>query len=77
MWPGQPIIAHWGAPDPVEAGGTDEEKLQAFRQVAQILKRRIDLLCALPLDKLDRLKLETLTREIGLKGVEGAGGAGA
>ena len=77
VWPGQPIIAHWGAPDPVEAEGTDEEKYQAFKQAALLIKRRIDLLCALPFDKLDRLKLAALTCEIGLRGEEEAGRMGA
>ena len=65
VWPGQPIVAHWGAPDPALAEGTDEQIYEQFRQVAMMIKRRIDLLCALPFDKLDRLKLETLTRDIG------------
>ena len=65
VWPGQPIIAHWGVQDPALAEGTDEEIYQQFKQVAQLIKRRIDLFCALPFDKLDRLKLAALTREIG------------
>jgi arsenate reductase (thioredoxin) len=65
VWPGQPIIAHWGAPDPALAVGTDEQIYEQFRQVAMMIKRRIDLLCALPFDKLDRLKLEALTKDIG------------
>ncbi len=65
VWPGQPIIAHWGAPDPALASGTDEEVFEQFRQVAMILKRRIDLLCALPFDKIDRLRLQQFTSDIG------------
>lgn len=65
VWPGQPIVAHWGAPDPVMAKGTDEQILQQFKQVAMLIQRRIELLCALPFDKLDRLKLEALTKDIG------------
>jgi arsenate reductase (thioredoxin) len=68
VWPGQPIIAHWGAPDPSLAIGDDETKLKVFKQVALQIQRRIELFCALPFDKLDRLKLERLTKEIG--GVE-------
>lgn len=55
VWPGQPIVAHWGAPDPALAEGTDEQIYEQFRQVAMTIKRRIDLLCALPFDKIDRL----------------------
>jgi arsenate reductase len=65
VWPGQPIIAHWGAPDPALATGTDEEILQQFKQVALLIQRRIDLLCALPFEKIDRLRLTELTRDIG------------
>lgn len=70
VWPGQPIIAHWGAPDPAEAEGADEGVYRQFKQVAMLIQRRIELFCALPFEKLDRLKLETLTREIGTKGNE-------
>lgn len=65
VWPGQPITAHWGAPNPAEVEGTDEEKLQVFKQVAQIIQRRIELFCSLPFESLDKLRLETLTRDIG------------
>lgn len=59
-WPGQPIVAHWGMPDPAEAGP------EAFKATAAELHRRLDLFCNLPFDKLDRLRLEKLTRDIGL-----------
>ena len=65
VWPGQPIIAHWGVADPAHAEGTEDEIYQQFKQAAQLIKRRIDLFCALPFEKLDRLKLAALTREIG------------
>ncbi|MBA3246711.1 MAG: arsenate reductase ArsC [Pyrinomonadaceae bacterium] len=65
VWPGQPIIAHWGAPDPAQVTGSEEQIFQQFKQVAMLLQRRIDLFCALPFEKLDRLKIETLTRDIG------------
>ncbi len=67
IWPGQPIIAHWSSPDPALAEGSDEQKYQVFRQVALQIRRRLELFCALPLDKLDRLKRSQLTREIGSK----------
>lgn len=77
VWPGQPIVAHWGAPDPAAAEGTEEEIYRQFRQVALLIQRRIELFCALPFEKLDRLKLEALTREIGSGGRGEADGAGA
>ncbi len=68
IWPGRPIIAHWGVPDPALAEGTDDEKLRQFKQAAQVLARRIELFCSLPLEKLDRLKLDSLIKDIGEKG---------
>ena len=65
VWPGQPIVAHWGVPDPALATGTDEQIFREFKQAALILQRRIDLFCSLPFDKLDRLKLIRLTQDIG------------
>ena len=65
FWPGQPIIAHWPAPDPVEFKGNDKETYDHFWKVAQQLYRRIDLFCNLPMDKLDRLLLEQAMKEIG------------
>ena len=65
VWPGQPITAHWGVEDPAAFEGTDEEKKHEFGRVANILKRRIELFTSLPLEKLDRLKLEKTVRDIG------------
>ena len=65
FWPGQPIIAHWGVPDPALAIGTDAELFQEFRKAALLLQRRIELFCSLPFEKLDRLKLTALTQDIG------------
>lgn len=65
VWPGQPISAHWGVEDPSEFQGTDEEKSREFGRVANILKRRIELFTSLPLEKLDRLKLEQKVKDIG------------
>ena len=65
FWPGQPIVAHWGAPDPALATGADDERFQEFKNVALLLQRRIELFCSLPFEKLDRLKIERLTRDIG------------
>lgn len=52
IWPGMPVLAHWGSPDPAAVEGTDEEKKRAFVQVAAQIARRVELLCALPDDKL-------------------------
>jgi len=65
IWPGQPIVAHWGIPDPALATGTDDEKFRQLRYAAIQLQRRIDLFCSLPFEKLDRLKLQKLTEDIG------------
>lgn len=65
VWPGQPVSAHWGLPDPAAFEGSDEDKAKAFREAAVALKRRIDLLLALPLATLDRLSLQQAVRDIG------------
>lgn len=67
VWPGQPIVAHWSSPDPAEVIGSDDLKYRAFRDVAFQIHRRLQLFTSLPLEKLDRLKLTILTREIGTK----------
>jgi arsenate reductase len=65
VWPGQPITAHWGVEDPSLFQGTSEAKSREFARVANILKRRIELFNSLPLEKLDRLKLERTIKDIG------------
>ena len=67
-WLGQPVIAHWPAPDPGEFKGSDKETYNHFWKIAQQIYRRVDLLCNLPIDKLDRLQIEHATKEIGEKG---------
>ena len=52
VWPGVPVLAHWGSPDPAGVEGTDEQKYWAFVQVASQIARRAELLCALPEAKL-------------------------
>ena len=64
-FPGQPLLAHWGMPDPAEVEGSDEAKRAAFRDTFVTLSRRIDLFLALPVEKLERLVLERRVREIG------------
>ena len=55
IFPGQPTIAHWSIPDPAEATGTDAEKFRKFRETAQLIQRRIELLCSFPIEKLGHL----------------------
>ena len=64
-WPGQPMTAHWGVPDPAAVEGSDEEKRLAFTRAFSELSARINLLVNLPMDKLDRLALQEKLREIG------------
>ena len=65
LWPGQPITAHWGIPDPAAATGTEAEIALAFKDAYRMLKRRIDLFLALRLAKLDRLVLTARLKVIG------------
>ena len=67
IWPGQPVTAHWGVPDPAAVEGTEAERLGAFRAAASALRRRIELLGALPLEKLDRQSLLAELKGIGRK----------
>lgn len=67
VWPGQPIIAHWGSSDPAAFEGTQQETYAFFKSVALQIQRRIELLCCLPFEKLDRLRLEEMTKQIGQK----------
>jgi arsenate reductase len=64
IWPGQPIVAHWGSEDPDAVEG-DEAKRQAVKRVAIEIHRRLGLFTALPIASLDRLRLEAMTRTIG------------
>ena len=67
VWPGQPLTAHWGVYDPSALQGTDEQREKAFWDVATMLKRRIDLMLALPIHSLDRLALQREVRDIGTR----------
>ena len=64
VWPGHPATAHWGFPDPSRAEGSDEEKRHAFEQVFHAIRRRIELLVNLPVDKLERLALANELKRI-------------
>ena len=65
VWPGNPITAHWGIPDPAAVEGNENERKRAFRNAYHQLDARIRLLIALPIDKLDRMALQRRADEIG------------
>jgi arsenate reductase len=65
VWPGQPITAHWGVPDPAVATGTPEEIERAFREAFVTLDRRINLFLSLPFASLEKLALKAKVDQIG------------
>jgi protein-tyrosine-phosphatase len=65
VWPGQPMTAHWGIPDPAAATGTDAEIAIAFSDAYRMLQRRIEAFAALPIKALDSMTLRTKLRDIG------------
>jgi arsenate reductase len=65
VWPGHPASAHWGIPDPAAVEGSDAEKAAAFLDAFRMLKRRIDLLLALPMASLERATLREKLQSIG------------
>jgi len=65
FWPGQPMTAHWGVEDPAAFDGPEEQKRRLFRDVATILRRRIELFLSLPLQSLDAMSLQRKLTEIG------------
>lgn len=65
VWPGQPIVAHWGVDDPAAFVGSPEEKERVFKKAAMLLHHRIQIFTSLPLEKLDRLRVEELTKDLG------------
>ncbi len=64
FWPGHPATAHWGFPDPSSTQGSDADKRRAFNQVFHAIRRRIELLVNLPLEKLERLALTSELKRI-------------
>ena len=64
FWPGNPITAHWGFPDPSRVQGTDMEKRAAFNEVMNGLKKRLDILASMPLEKLDSMSLKNIHVQI-------------
>jgi arsenate reductase len=67
LWPGQPMTAHWGVPDPAAAGGSPEQIERAFRDAFVTLDRRIGLFLSLPLSSLDKLAIKKEIDRIGLQ----------
>ena len=65
IWPGQPMTAHWGLPDPVEVEGTDVERALAFADAYRMLNNRISIFTSLPLASLDQLSLKKQLDDIG------------
>jgi arsenate reductase len=65
LYPGKPLKAHWGVPDPAAVEGSEDEQRKAFVSTLLVLRRRIDLFASLPLDKLDRLALQKQITDIG------------
>lgn len=65
VWPGNPITAHWGVPDPAAVEGSEIEQRNAFRDAFRALENRIKLFTSLPIDKLDRMAIKWRVDEIG------------
>lgn len=70
VWLGHPALAHWGVPDPAAVEGDEDRRRRAYMAAFATLRRRVELLLALPLDKLDRLAAQGRLREIGQAGVQ-------
>jgi len=64
IWPGHPVTAHWGVADPAAVEGSEDARRAAFLDAFMILRRRVELLIALPIDRLDRLARESGVRAI-------------
>lgn len=65
LWPGQPMTAHWGLPDPAAVEGSDDARARAFMDTALALKRRIELMLALPVATLERMAIQRELQQIG------------
>jgi len=69
-WPGQPMTAHWGIPDPAAVTGSEAEKRAAFTEAYRMMFNRISLFLALPLDSIDKMSLQNRLTEIGAEKAE-------
>ncbi len=65
VWPGRPVTAHWGFPDPAAAEGSVEQQRRVFSEVCRAIEARVKLLCALPVEALDRMALQAQLRRLG------------
>jgi arsenate reductase len=65
LWPGRPVTAHWGFPDPAAVVGTDEQKRAAFAQTLREIRTRVQLFLSLSLDTLDRMAIENRMSDLG------------
>jgi arsenate reductase (thioredoxin) len=65
VWPGRPATAHWGVPDPAAFEGSEEARARAFMDTALTLRRRIELMLALPWDRLDAMAIQRHVKDIG------------
>lgn len=65
VWPGQPVTAHWGIPDPAAVDGSEAEQMLAFRDAFRSLEQRLKIFVSLPIDKLDRIALTQRVEAIG------------
>ena len=67
FWPGQPATAHWGYADPSAGEGSDDEKMEAFKQTIHLIKRRLEIFISLPLASLSKMALENTARDLASK----------
>ncbi len=67
VWPGQPMTAHWGMPDPAAVEGPDEIKARAFLDTAITMRRRLELMLSLPIRSLDSMALQKQVKDIGTR----------
>jgi arsenate reductase (thioredoxin) len=70
VWPGQPITAHWGIPDPAAVTGSEAEKRAAFTEAYRMMLNRISLFLAVPLESIDKMSLQSRLRDIGAQKAE-------
>lgn len=70
VWPGQPMTAHWGMPDPAAVAGSEAAQMLAFRDSFALLERRLRIFCALPMQALDQVALKRRVEDIGRQGRE-------
>ena len=63
-WPGQPATAHWGYADPSAGEGSDDEKMEAYKQTLHLIKRRLDIFTSLPMASLNKMALEKTARDL-------------